>query len=356
MAVLKPFQLLIVKTLLDNYHFDQPFHTYFAAQCKLHKNWGSKDRKTYKNACYVYFRLGFMIRTGSVESNILFASQDTDELLKQVTSNGIFPYPEWVSHSIDFDAWARSILFMRPVYLAVQKGCNEKVEAWLTGQGIVFEQVAENSIMVKADSKCNELVEKGWAWIMDIASRNTAELIDIKPGEQVWDACSGAGGKALYLTDKFGRQLNLTCSDLRFSVLENLKSRFNATGLKMPRIELADLNEPFQLKVKYDKILLDVPCSGSGTWGRTPENLSAITPDKIRMFSLLQRNIVRNAIKNLQTEGHLYYITCSVFRAENEENVKYFLENFGLELVSERYVMTDYRKSDILYLAEMKFK
>jgi 16S rRNA (cytosine967-C5)-methyltransferase len=356
LAVLKPFQLSIVKELIGHYHFDQPFHHYFAAQCRLHKNWGSKDRKIYKNACYAYFRLGFLIRQASLEANILLASQEKENLLTQIAPADIFPYPEWLSKQLDVNQWAMSLLDMRPVYLAIKNGCDEQVKDWLKTHQIDFEVVANGSIQVKADSKCNELVEKGWAWIMDIASQMAAESIELTEGEKVWDACSGAGGKALYLTNAYHGNIDLTCSDLRLTVLENLKQRFYTTGLKLPHIELTDLNEPFQLKYKYDKIILDVPCSGSGTWGRTPENISVITAQKVHGFSTLQRNIVRNAIRNLGSEGTVYYMTCSVFHEENESNVHYFIENFGLKLISDSYLFTDYNKSDVLYVAKMCFK
>lgn len=268
----------------------------------------------------------------------------------------IFPHKDWVSPGIDFDAWARGMLLMRPAYLSVKKTCLEKTMDWLRSHEISYETVSDDCLKVKADSKCDELVEKGWVWIMDASSSMAADSVDVKSGEKIWDACSGAGGKALFLTNKLEGRLDLTCSDLRFSVLENLKARFYATGLKMPRIELADLNEPFQLKDKYDKIILDVPCTGSGTWGRTPENISTVTKEKIEGFAGLQRNIVRNAIKNLAENGKVYYLTCSVFSSENEVNTSYFTENFGLNKLSEKYLVHDYAQSDILYFAELQQK
>jgi 16S rRNA (cytosine967-C5)-methyltransferase len=354
LAVLKPFQLSIVRTLLENYRFDQPFHNYFASQCKLHRNWGSKDRKIYKNACYAYFRLGFMITTGSVESNILFAGQDISEIRLQAGAMDIFPHKAWVSGNIDFDAWAGSMLLMRPAYLSVKNGCLEKTKDWLASKAIDFEVINNYCLRVGADSKCDEIVEKGWVWIMDVSSAMAADAIEVGQGEKVWDACSGAGGKALFLVNKYQGDFDLTCSDLRFSVLENLKARFYATALKMPRIELADLNERFQLKDKYDKIILDVPCTGSGTWGRTPENISTVTRGKIEGFSELQKNIMRNAIKNLKEGGRVYYLTCSVFSAENEDNIHYFSENFGLKKLDDKYLVHDYSRSDILYFAELQ--
>jgi 16S rRNA (cytosine967-C5)-methyltransferase len=353
LAVLKPFQLLIVKELLDNYKFDQPFHNYFTTQCKMHKNWGSKDRKIYRNTCYAYFRLGFFIKEGTVEQQLKFISENADEISENINAKDIFPWSEWVSDHIDFEAWAKGLLKMRPVYLAVKNGLINQVKEWLSSHKIDYEQTGL-ILKVKAESKCNELIEKGWAWIMDFASQTAANQIDIQDSDTVWDTCSGAGGKALYLSNKY-RYLDLTCSDRRLSVLENLKLRFYTLGFKMPRIELADLKEPFQLKYKYDKIILDVPCTGSGTWGRTPENITGITPEKIDLFCTLQRDIARNVIRNLSEKGCLYYITCSVFKQENEANVAYFVKNFGLKLKSEKYLHGPYDETDILYLAELTF-
>ncbi len=354
MAVLKPFQTAIVKDLISNYRFDQPFNTYFTTQSRMHKNWGSKDRKTYRQACYAYFRLGAAIRRGSMEENLALALKEPGDILSETGPEGIFPYRGEVSARLDFNAWAESLLYMRPVYLAVKTGLKDRVADWLNSHSIEALWVKDNCVMVKAESKCNALVDNGWAWIMDISSQNAAEIVRVDDKDEVWDACSGAGGKALYLANTYPG-IQLTCSDKRFSVLENLKSRFHALGFGLPKIELADLTEPFQIPQKYNKILLDVPCSGSGTWGRTPEQINLTTTEKIAAFSALQKTIARNVVKNLAQDGRLYYVTCSVFHAENEDNVKHFCENYGLRLLNDVYLYTSFKDSDVLYIAELAF-
>lgn len=353
MEVLKPFQIGIARQLLENYAYDQPFANYFTSVAKQHRNWGSKDRKIYRNACYSFFRLGYAAKTGSLESAIQFAVQDPAAIREQVSPREMFPMKEWVSGKLDFDAWVSSLLFQRPVYLAVRKGMTTRVEKELAQSGTGFNAESDSCIRTEPGAKCDGVVEKGWAWVMDYASQQAAEGIELSKNDAVWDCCSGAGGKALYLVNKYGNDIHLTCSDRRFTILENLKRRFANMGFSMPHIELSDLNEPFQLKQRFDTIILDVPCSGSGTWGRTPENITTVDAPRLEHYSKLQKTIVRNALLNLKPGGKAYYITCSVFREENEENVRHFKENYGLQEQSSSYVFKSYTESDVLFVSEM---
>ena len=84
--------------------------------------------------------------------------------------------------------------------------------------------------------------------------------------------------------------------------------------------------------LKSEIIIADVPCSGSGTWSRTPEQLYFFQESKIEEYSALQKRIVSNVIAQLQPGGSFVYITCSVFKKENEEVAMYIKENFHLQL------------------------
>jgi len=145
------------------------------------------------------------------------------------------------------------------------------------------------------------------------------------------------------------------CSDKRFGILENLKTRFRASGLRQPRVELTDLTDGFQLSEKFDKIILDVPCSGSGTWGRNPENILGFDLKKIGNYAFIQRRIFANVLPHLKTEGLIYYMTCSVFADENEGNVQSFTSQYGLKLQSEHYLPAKPQNADYLYCAVLSF-
>lgn len=354
MALLKPFQLAIISDIISAYKYDQPFHHYFAGLAKQNRSWGSKDRKLYRNVSYAYFRMGFATQNRPLKDMIELAFNHLQEP-EQISfdAEAFFPFPSVVSKAIDFKAWASSHLKQKPVYLIAQHQKRSTCLAFFNDNQIAFEEYAPNQFMLPADSKCDELTEQGAAWIMDRASSEATNLIDIKQYEHVWDACSGAGGKSLFLTQKYDIVFNLTCSDKRFTILENLKRRFALLNLKMPKVELIDLMEPSHISDLYDVIILDVPCSGSGTWGRTPEHVLTFTEQMPDNYAKIQRKIVANALKNLKPDGRLYYLTCSVFGKENEENVKHFEINHHLKCVRQQYVHGDYKLTDNLYFAEL---
>lgn len=355
MEVLKPFRLPIIRDILNNYKFDQPFHLYFSALCKAHKQWGSKDRRIYKSACYAYFRLGYASGRVVDDETIRAAMLAVSDESAAPAPEAIFPHPEHVSERIDFDAWARGLLRQRPLYLVMVKGKEAATIQYLEDNNIAFDRITTSGLRLPADSKCDELSERGWVWVMDLASQEAADLVQIGQGDSVWDACSGAGGKSLYLCNKNNIAFSLLCSDKRFGILENLKTRFRTSGLKQPRVELTDLTSGFQLAEKFDKIVLDVPCSGSGTWGRTPENISGFDLQKIDMYADLQRQIFANVLPHLKPEGLLYYMTCSVFKEENEGNIAFFIKRYGLKCQSEHYLPADAQNSDYLYCAVLKY-
>jgi len=127
--------------------------------------------------------------------------------------------------------------------------------------------------------------------------------------------------------------MSITVSDVRESILHNLKGRFHTAGIKTYDAFVADLirETPPGIASTADLILIDVPCTGSGTWGRTPEELYFFNPDKIRRYSGMQQQIVSNLAANLAPGAWLIYSTCSVFKKENEDIAAFLLENFGLE-------------------------
>lgn len=351
MALLKPFQLAIICDILAAYQYDQPFHHYFASLAKQHRNWGSKDRKTYRNACYAYFRLGFLSKTGNLQENVLKALDLQENRPENGNFEAIFPFSEYVSKQLNYQDWVKSHLFQKPVYLIMRRGYEEDCKSFLQQNNIPFEVCMPFCLRLPADSKCDALTEHGLAWIMDIASAKATDAINLQAKQLVWDACSGAGGKALFLSQKYEDQISLTCSDKRFTVLENLKARFLKLGLDLPKIELVDLMEASHLSVKYDAIILDVPCSGSGTWGRTPEQIISFDESMPAKYAAIQRKIVASAIKNLKPGAKLFYLTCSVFAEENENTVAHIEVNHHFKCIESSYFHHGHQNSDTLFFA-----
>ena len=189
--------------------------------------------------------------------------------------------------------------------------------------------------------------------VQDLSSQQSLEELAIKAEESWWDACSGAGGKSLSLIDR-EPTLNLLVSDIRPSILRNLDERFAAAGIKRYRRKILDLTRNTHTILgdeTFDGILLDIPCSGSGTWGRTPEKLFTFSKESLKSFTALQRNIGDNVVRHLKSGAVLVYITCSVFTKENEEVVDYLLKQHGLTLLSMQYKEGYWEKADTLFVA-----
>jgi 16S rRNA (cytosine967-C5)-methyltransferase len=147
--------------------------------------------------------------------------------------------------------------------------------------------------------------------------------------------------------------IDLTVSDIRPAILHNLKKRFTEAGIHRYTSFVADLSKSGSLPAPtdFDVIIADVPCTGSGTWGRTPEQLYYFNEEEIKRYSDLQKRIVVNAIPYLKTGGFILYITCSVFKQENEGTVDHLLTNFALHLKEMSIIKGYDRKADTMFAA-----
>jgi len=107
--------------------------------------------------------------------------------------------------------------------------------------------------------------------------------------------------------------------------------------------------------MQFDLIICDAPCSGSGTWGRTPEQLTQFSEYEIVVFQQLQQQIVQNALPKLRNNGFFLYITCSVFEAENEAIVPFVESRFPFMKLVEQSVIKGYAdKADTMFVALFK--
>jgi len=151
------------------------------------------------------------------------------------------------------------------------------------------------------------------------------------------------------------QNVELTVSDARDSILVNLKKRFSKAGIKNYNSFVADLaqNNLQHRTSNFELIICDAPCTGSGTWSRTPEQLYFFD-DKIDRYSTLQKKIVSNIIPRLRKNGYLLYITCSVFKKENEEVVEFIQSDSKLDLMKIELLKGYDKKADTMFVALFK--
>jgi 16S rRNA (cytosine967-C5)-methyltransferase len=362
------------------YKGDEPFHLFLKSFYKQNKKYGSRDRKKIAQYCYLFFRLGKGFEQVKDEERIViaaFLSNTSNELLalkpgltENVTLSfagklkflnaedeweKIFPFFENLSPIIAPYLFAQSFLIQPDLFLRIRPGRKQKVVEKLEAAKIDFNVQNENTIVLKNTTKAQDVLDiNADVVIQDLNSQQVLNVVkDLLPAQpfEAWDCCAASGGKSILLKDNFPL-VHLTVSDIRQNILHNLKKRFLAAGIKDYQSFIADIAAPnFSIDKKFDFIICDAPCTGSGTWSRTPEQLYFFREEKIKYYSDLQKKIAANACKALKPNGYFLYITCSVFTEENEEVVDYLKNNTSLQLVSMNYLKGYEQKADSLFSA-----
>lgn len=376
------------KEILQLYWGTEPFASFIKSYFAAHKKFGSGDRKQVSHLCYCYFRLGKAMPAIAVEERILVAlficSEESNELLEQLkpewnervaltsadklsylkypgSIKDIFPWIDELSNEINPELFILSHIRQPDLFIRLRPGKENLVKQKLQQAGISFNIISDGCLALPNASKIDGIVEPDKEVVVqDYSSQRVGELIQLAGFTatepiKVWDSCAGSGGKSILVNDILGK-IDLTVSDVRESILKNLEKRFAKAGIMKYKSFVVDLTQPV-LNLKpdvFNLIVADVPCSGSGTWSRTPEQLYFFDEKKIDEYAALQRKIVSNIITHLEPGGYLLYITCSVFKKENEEVVDFIKERFHLQPVKMELIKGYDKKADTMFAGLLK--
>jgi len=172
--------------------------------------------------------------------------------------------------------------------------------------------------------------KKGWFEIQDEGSQLLALLSGVKAGDKVVDFCAGAGGKTLAMAAMMQNKGVIYASDVHTKRLEQLNKRAKRAAVHNVRVHtLSSEHDKWVKKHKEmaDLVLIDAPCSGTGTWRRSPDARWNIQPDNLANLVELQQSILQSAMRLVKPGGRLIYATCSLLNCENEGQIERFLEN-----------------------------
>jgi 16S rRNA (cytosine967-C5)-methyltransferase len=165
--------------------------------------------------------------------------------------------------------------------------------------------------------------------IQDEGSQLVALLCAAGPGQQVVDYCAGAGGKSLALAAQMQNKGQIFAFDSEARRLEPLRARLQRARVRNIQVhalgEVAAVAALSGLAGKADRVLLDVPCSGSGTWRRNPESKWRLGPEQLARYVAVQGRILRSTAPLVRPGGRLIYATCSFLMEENEDQIESFL-------------------------------
>jgi 16S rRNA (cytosine967-C5)-methyltransferase len=229
---------------------------------------------------------------------------------------------------------ARSLQQVAPLDLRVNRlnGQREAVLALFAKEGItaVPTPYSPDGVRLKDKIALNKhvLFQKGVVEVQDEGSQLLAMLVAPRRGEMVADFCAGAGGKTLALGALMANSGRLYAFDVSERRLANLKPRLARSGLSNIHPQLIANERDQKLKrlaQKFDRVLVDAPCSGLGTLRRNPDLKWRQTELDIAELTVKQANILGAAAKLVKPGGRLVYATCSLLQEENEGIIEQFL-------------------------------
>ena len=195
----------------------------------------------------------------------------------------------------------------------------------LQAEGLFFRPTKYSPIGIRSSERvnlhnCNAYID-GEIEVQDEASQIASILADVESEHKVIDYCCGAGGKSLTISFLNQGQGLIDVHDINWGRLEAIKDRAE-------RLKVKNINIVKELQDNdYDRFIVDAPCSGSGTWRRSPDAKFRLTPERLSEMTKIQSNILETAYSHIKIGGRIVYFTCSIFNEENDDVVSNFLSN-----------------------------
>ncbi len=377
------FILSHIESVIATYPGNPPLAVFLKSYFRQYPKLGSRDRKAISEAAFIYYRCAFgwgkdqpvlpVIKAGlhlcGSDNNFLHRVLEHVAEAAPQAQSPVFPVP--LSAGITTDAWLVALRRQPRLFIRVRRRMDQVLELLAQHNIDWHKEPTEEEGRQQQDSDClslkngaaiDRLLDEEDYVVQDWASQASIQLAlgrmrdtGFVP-QQVWDVCSGAGGKSILLKDKLPF-FRLLVSDIRESILHNLKMRFKKYHLSGFETRVIDNTIAQQVASalpgrQFDTIICDVPCSGSGTWARTPEQFHFFESEQLEKFTALQYPIAANALPYLAPGGFFVYITCSVFEAENEAVVQRLIAaQPGIQLLYSGMIDGISRQADCMYIA-----
>ena len=366
----------LADVFLDGYHADKVIERRFRANPK----WGSRDRRLFAESVYDSIRWWRWLwhlaglpdaehakkealdvqrlwlvwsaywfdKHGSLPPWEECRELNTEKLVRRRARPAApalrASFPDWLHErgSAELGAlWPQALESLNqtaPVFLRANtlKAAAGKVCHTLAEEGIEsrpVEGLPDALVLLKRQNVFqSQAFKDGLFEVQDAGSQRIAPFLHVKPGMRVVDACAGAGGKSMHLAALMGnkgRILALDPVDWKLKELRKRAGRAGADTIETKVIEGATTIK--RLRNTADRVLLDVPCSGLGVIRRNPDAKWKLSETELERLCALQADILERYSRMTRPGGKLVYATCSIFRSENEDQVRAFLEKHGDE-------------------------
>lgn len=266
--------------------------------------------------------------------------------------------PDWLEPVFNGDDEYSRLKTRAPIDLRVntKKSSLHKAAKALLLDGIETDPVDVASTALRVRGETRKIPQtfsylKGAIELQDAGSQALIEALDIPDGARVLDYCAGGGGKTLAMAASAGNGVTFSAYDLDFDRLKGLRERAQRADVFVKLLK----RDPVKDQERYDLVVLDVPCSGSGSWRRSPDAKWKLDENRLAGLVDTQAEILNKCHNLVGENGVLAYMTCSLFHQENEQQIEMFLEqnpewtvdlqkNFKLSDGSDGFFLSTLRK------------
>ncbi|OCX67122.1 SAM-dependent methyltransferase [Thioclava sp. SK-1] len=271
----------------------------------------------------------------------------------------LLDWPEWLRDDIagalgdDFAQVSAAVRTRAPVFLRVNVAriSRDDAQQVLAKQGVQTQPhlLADTALEITQGARRLRQTPaylEGLVELQDASSQAAVAAIPLMPGQRVLDLCAGGGGKALAVAATTP-SAQITAHDIDLKRMADIPTRAARAQAKIA------LAAPGQVGSDYDMVLIDAPCSGSGTWRRTPDAKWRLTRAGLSDLVAVQRKLLSEGAQLLRPGGTLVYMTCSLLAVENSEQSDWFCSEFGWTR-SEEYHFTPVQGGDGFYYAALR--
>ena len=355
---MKPEAILSAATeLLEEILASQkPANDIINAYTRSRRYIGSKDRRALTDLVWGYirhfYRLNYLYPDKSVAEKLNFLSEIPEKIQNAPVSVNL-EVPAWLIPLIpDAEVELEALLGVADTVLRAN-GNRDKIQRELADEGIETEKTTLSPwgliLKKRANLQATEAFRRGLIEIQDEGSQCVALETEIQPGMCVLDYCAGAGGKSLIFAQMMKNKGQIVAHDVSDISLKELQKRAKRAGATCIRVE-----KPIKTK-DFDHVVVDAPCSGVGTWRRTPDRRFKLTEKELKGLLKTQAEILNIAARYVRQGGRLSYMTCSLLAPENSGQIKAFLgKNKDFALLKEKQFSPAQTGTDGLFVAVME--
>lgn len=258
-------------------------------------------------------------------------SEEETQWLKQDNDEPYPPYveaecPQWLFEKIGDMRALKALNVPAAADFRINVKSREAVIEQMKAEGYSVYPTPYSPIGLRSDDRISlgncVAYREGMIEVQDEASQLAALLCDVRPEHKIVDYCCGAGGKSLAMAYLLQNKGHIFAHDIEKRRLMALKPRMERLNVK--NIELIDFLATSDKD--FDRFIVDAPCSGTGTWRRSPDAKYRLNQNMLTKLTAIQVDILRTAYEKTKIGGRIIYITCSVLAEENEHIVEPFVQ------------------------------